>query len=79
VDWNAALTGQAIVSLPGVKVVSAYHNLSYRKLCNLDSEIEGDVVVCGDDAEAKLVVMNLTREIQSIRPLDGGPLIESSM
>jgi NADPH-dependent F420 reductase len=22
--------------LPGVKVVSAYHNLSYRKLCNLD-------------------------------------------
>lgn len=65
--------------LPGINVVSAYHNLSYKKLCNLDLEIEGDVVVCGNDAVAKLVVMNLTREIRSVRPLDGGPLRESRM
>lgn len=65
--------------LPGINVISAYHNLSYKKLCNLDLEIEGDVVVCGNDAVAKLVVMNLTREIRSVRPLDGGPLKESRM
>ncbi len=73
----AALHFQSL--LPRVKMVSAYHNLSYRKLCNIDLEIEGDVVVCGDDADAKLVVMNLTREIRSVRPLDGGPLRESRM
>ena len=60
-------------------MVSAYHNLSYKKLCNFDLEIEGDVVVCGDNEEAKQVVMNLTREIRSVRPLDGGPLSESRM
>lgn len=65
--------------LPGINVVSAYHNLSYKKLCNLDLEIEGDVIVCGNDAVAKLVVMNLTREIRSVRPLYGGPLRESRM
>lgn len=65
--------------LPGINVISAYHNLSYRKLCNIDLEIDGDVVVCGNDAVAKLVVMNLTREIRSVRPLDGGPLRESNM
>lgn len=63
--------------IPEVKVVSAYHNLSYRKLCDLGLEIEGDVVICGDDTDAKQVVMNLTREIRSVRPLDGGPLSES--
>ncbi len=65
--------------IPEIKVVSAYHNLSYRKLCNLDLEIEGDVVICGDDTDAKQVAMNLTREIRSVRPLDGGPLSESRM
>lgn len=65
--------------LPQAKVISAYHNLSYRRLCNLDLEIEGDVVVCGDDEDAKKVVMNLTREIRNVRPLDGGPLKESRM
>ncbi len=58
----------------GINVVSAYHNLSYKKLCNFDLEIEGDVVVCSDHSDAKQVVMNLTREIHSIRPLDGGLL-----
>lgn len=65
--------------LPGIKVVSAYHNLSYKKLCDLNLEVESDVVVCGDNEDAKQVVMDLTKEIRSVRPLDGGPLKESRM
>lgn len=65
--------------LPGAKVVSAYHNLSYRKLCKLDLEIDADVVICSDHDDAKKVVVDLTREIRNIRPLDGGPLKESLM
>lgn len=76
-DGCAALRIQHLV--PGVKVVSAYHNLSYRKLADMDKVIEGDVVICGDDAAAKRAVMDLTREIKSVRPLDGGALCESHM
>ncbi len=65
--------------LPGISVVSAYHNLSYKKLCNLDLEIEGDVVICSDHEDAKQAVINLTREIRSVRPLDGGLLKEARM
>ncbi len=62
-----------------VKVVSAYHNVSAKKLANLESSLDYDVVVCGDDDGAKRTVMGLTREIKSLRPLDGGGLASSYM
>lgn len=37
------------------------------------------MVVCSDHEDAKQVVMDLTREIRNVRPLDGGPLRESRM
>ena len=62
-----------------VKVVSAYHNVSAKKLSNPDIELDYDVVVCGNDEPAKGKVMELTREIKSLRPLDGGGLEFSYM
>ena len=62
-----------------VKVVSAYHNISAKKLANLETSLDYDVVVCGDDDGAKRTVMELTREIKSLRPLDGGGLASSYM
>jgi len=60
-------------------VVSAYHNVSAKKLSNPDIELDYDVVVCGNDEPAKGKVMELTREIKSLRPLDGGGLEFSYM
>ncbi len=66
--------------LPGsVKIVSAYHNISFRKLCDLNLVLDNDVVVCSDYDDARKVVMDLTREIRNLRPLDGGPLESSYM
>ncbi len=62
-----------------VKVVSAYHNVSAKKLANLETSLDYDVVVCGDDEGAKRTVMELTREIKNLRPLDGGGLASSYM
>jgi len=62
-----------------VKVVSAYHNISAKKLANPDIALDYDVVVCGDNDEAKKTVMELTREIKNLRPLDGGNLVFSYM
>ncbi len=75
---SAALEIQEILS-KSVKVVSAYHNVSAKKLANLELALDYDVVVCGDDNEAKKTVMELTREIKSLRPLDGGGLASSYM
>lgn len=57
-----------------VKVVSAYHNISAKKLANPTLVLDYDVVICGDDEDAKKVVIELTRDIRSLRPLDGGDL-----
>ena len=63
----------------GVKVISSYHNVSAKKLANLDLVLDYDVVICGDDVDAKKTVMELTHEIKSLRPLDGGGLSSSYM
>lgn len=78
VQGSAALEIQEILP-KSVKVVSSYHNLSARKLDKLDLILDYDVVVCGDDDNAKQTVMELTREIKSLRPLDGGGLSSSYM
>jgi NADPH-dependent F420 reductase len=68
----AALEAQAIVGV-GVRVVAALHSISHTKLKKLDGEIESDVLVCGDDAEAKAEAILLV-EALGMRGLDAGSL-----
>jgi NADPH-dependent F420 reductase len=75
---SAALEIQEILPKT-VKVVSSYHNVSARKLANIELNLDYDVVVCGDDDGAKKTVMELTHEIKNLRPLDGGGLASSYM
>ena len=63
--------------LPDSLVVSAFQNVSAEELQEPDKEMEGDVVVCSDHAEAKSVVMDLVRKIPQLRPVDGGALSNS--
>jgi len=63
--------------LPEAKVVSAFHTVSANLLLNVPEPVRGDVVVCGDDVDAKRTVMELVRDIPELRPLDGGPLAYS--
>ncbi len=62
-----------------VKVISAYHNVSARKLANLELRLDYDVVICGDNENAKRTVMKLTEDIKTLHPLDGGGLAFSYM
>lgn len=57
-----------------VPIVGAYQNLAAGMLSDLKDDLAVDVVVTGDDAEAKAVVASLTEEIDGLRALDGGPL-----
>lgn len=68
---------QAQVSLPGARVVAAFHTVSDHLLRRLDEPVEADVLICGDDPEAKRVVIGLV-EALGARPLDVGTLAQAA-
>jgi NADPH-dependent F420 reductase len=74
-EGSAAEEAQAV--LTGSTVVGAFHNLSAKELMDLEHEVPCDVVVCGDDAEAKQTVMDLAVGIAGVRAIDGGGLENS--
>jgi predicted dinucleotide-binding enzyme len=55
-------------------VCTAFHLVPAAEFAALDRDMESDVVVLGDDDEAKSTVMDITRSIPNLRPLDGGSL-----
>jgi len=59
---------------PSIKVVAAFHTISYAAFGDLDQILGGDVLIVGDDPRAKEVVSNLVCIVRDLRPLDGGPL-----
>jgi NADPH-dependent F420 reductase len=61
------------------KVVSALHTVPAGRLIREGALPNNDVVVCGDEKEAKEVVMSLIREIEGLRPVDGGALRNSRL
>ena len=78
IEGSAAL--QARSMLPeGVRVVSAFHTICAAALQDIDKIMKGDAFICGDDAEALDIVMELAGEIKSLRPLKAGPLAASSL
>ncbi len=58
---------------PGVKVVTAFQSISAEHLKDPDHPIDCDVLVCGDDREAKAVVLQLAADA-GMRAWDAGPL-----
>ncbi len=69
---SAAEEAQSL--LPQSPVVAAFQNVSAEELQEPAHPMEGDVVVCADDADAKALVMSLTKKIPNLRPVDGGGL-----
>jgi NADPH-dependent F420 reductase len=67
---------QAQTLLPGARVVGAFHNLSASKLWG-GGTLDQDVLVAGDDPDAKKQVMALAEQIEGARAVDGGPLAAS--
>jgi hypothetical protein len=57
---------------PEARLVAAYHHISSVALTAGHTD-RCDVLICGDDAEAKEVVIQLTRDL-GMRGLDAGPL-----
>jgi hypothetical protein len=63
----------------GVRVLSAFHTVGARQLQQVERPLNCDVLVCGDDAEAKREVMQLVERMPKARAIDGGPLHNSRL
>ncbi|RJG03083.1 NADPH-dependent F420 reductase [Noviherbaspirillum sedimenti] len=60
-----------------VRVVSAFQNVSAHHLQDLDHAVDCDVLVCGDDVNAREVVVGLCGDI-GMRGLHAGPIDNSA-
>lgn len=74
---EGSATEQAQALLPAATVVGAFHNLSAKRLQDLSQPMEGDILVTGDDPQAKQTVLDLVGELTALRGVDAGPLAMS--
>lgn len=58
----------------GVSLVAGFKTIPAHVLGELQESLDCDVIICGDDAEARTIVMEAASSIAGLRPLDGGPL-----
>ncbi len=72
---SAVAAVQALLG-DAVKVISAFQNVSAHHLKDLSYVIECDVLVCGDDIDAREQVIALA-EAAGLRGVHGGPLVNS--
>jgi hypothetical protein len=56
------------------RVVTAFHLVPAAEFADLDHTMESDVVVLGDEDEARETLMEITQSIPHLRALDGGSL-----
>lgn len=61
----------------GTRLVSAFNNLSAESLNDISRQVDCDVLVCGDDADAKKAVLGLANAIPGVHGIDAGPLSNS--
>jgi 8-hydroxy-5-deazaflavin:NADPH oxidoreductase len=71
-EGSAAQQAQAL--LPRARVTAAFHHAPLRLLADLERDCETDVLVVGDDPEAREMVVGLADEIPGCRGIDAGPL-----
>jgi 8-hydroxy-5-deazaflavin:NADPH oxidoreductase len=75
-EGSAAVAAQTLLG-PDVKVVSAFQNVSAHFLETVESFVDCDVLVCGDDKDARESVVALARAA-GMRGIHGGVLANSA-
>lgn len=73
--WHGSAAELAASLLPaGVRFVAGFHTIAAETLMRLDGPLESDVLLCGNDGEAKAMVGALLDSIPGTRWVDCGPL-----
>jgi 8-hydroxy-5-deazaflavin:NADPH oxidoreductase len=69
-----SLAELAAQAAPGARVVAGFHTVSARALAQIDEPLDEDVLLCGDDEEAKQVIAELAERLVQGRAVDAGRL-----
>jgi NADPH-dependent F420 reductase len=77
-EGSAALLVRKLLP-ESTKICSAFNTVAANKWKALTENLDLAVPVCGDDAGAKAIVMDLIRTIPGVKPYDAGPLAVSCM
>jgi NADPH-dependent F420 reductase len=73
--WHGSAAEQAAALLPdGVRLVAGFHTVSAEPLTDLEEPLDADVLLCGDDADAKAEVGAMVDRIPGARWVDCGAL-----
>jgi hypothetical protein len=71
---EGSVAAAVAAAAPGARVVAALQHVPAASLGDLGGEPSCDVLVAGDDDEARAVVMSLIDEVPGLRGLDAGSL-----
>ncbi len=71
---SLSLAELTALEAPGARVVAGFHTVSARVLAEPEAPLDEDVLICGDDAEAKDVVAALADRLVEGRAVDCGRL-----
>jgi NADPH-dependent F420 reductase len=73
--WHGSAAEQAAAILgEGPAVVSGFHTVSAEVLEDTEAHVDEDVLLCGDDGEAKARIGEVAERIPGVRWIDCGPL-----
>jgi NADPH-dependent F420 reductase len=67
----AELGGRAA---PGARMVAGFHTVSAKALARVEEPLDEDIILCGDDEEAKAAVAALAERLVDGRAVDAGRL-----
>jgi NADPH-dependent F420 reductase len=74
---SAAEEAQALLG-EGARLVAAFQNISATHLKDLSHSVDCDILIMGDDKEAKQTAIELA-QAAGMRGIDAGPLVNSSV
>jgi 8-hydroxy-5-deazaflavin:NADPH oxidoreductase len=69
-----SLAEQAQAAAPGCRIVAGFHTVSARALARVEEPLDEDVLICGDDEDAKAAVAELAGRVVEGRAVDAGRL-----
>jgi NADPH-dependent F420 reductase len=71
---EVSLAEAAAQAAPQARMVAGFHTVSAKALARADDPLDEDVILCGDDEEAKAVVGALAERLVRGRAVDAGRL-----
>jgi NADPH-dependent F420 reductase len=71
---RGSVAAQLQAAVPDCRVAAAFHHLPARALADIDQPMQGDVLVCADEPEARADAAALVSAIPGLRALDAGSL-----